>query len=181
MFCCVIYLKLQRIIKNQESCMMFRRQEGDLKQWSVTVKHKTCFFFSSVSFKFKTDFWIQIENQGLGSAQANFSTCLHLDQAVSVLPNYAPHSLEGFLKKNEQFTTLTQSQIWQWFLQKCSRQKSWDTYSQQPSFILSRTGHWYCKSLKYSKGYHRAKGNMIILCFIMANATYMTFEIEPHY
>lgn len=65
---------------------------------------------------------MQIENQGLGFAQVNFSTYWHLDQAVNVLPNYAPYSLEAFYKK-EQSTAIMQSQIWLWFLQKCSRQK----------------------------------------------------------
>lgn len=41
---------------------------------------------------------MQTEIQGLGSAQMNFSTYRHLDQAVNVLPNYESQS-RGFLQK----------------------------------------------------------------------------------
>lgn len=62
------------------------------------------------------------------------------------------------------------------FSQKCSRQKikTQHTYSHYPRFILSRTGHWRCKILKYSRDYHKTIGKQAtIFCSIIANVIYV--------
>lgn len=81
-------------------------------------------------------------------------------------PNYAPHSLKAF-HKSEQFAVLTQSQIWLWFVQKCSRQKNLiptthtpSIYEQNWSLVLQQPEIQWRLSQSNRK-------HVIILCSVM--------------
>lgn len=148
---------------------MFWRQEA-LKQWSVSVTTSNIFVLLFCKLQIKQIF-NSIWKLGLRFYSRELLDMLTSGPSCQCPPKLCTSQFWGFL---QQLSALTQPQIGPWFLQKCSRQKNKTQHaSSQHLSVILNIEHWHCKSLKYSRGYHRATGSTIILCSIVANTIHI--------